>query len=86
VAAKNEHPIVFILWGGFAIKKKSIINLVNATSTTVVHKILEWGHPSPVSAFNQDVDNKKNFRYCDNFKRCNELLQLHKLPTINWSI
>lgn len=42
IAAQKE-PIVFMLWGGFAKKKGLKINRSE-------HKVLESGHPSPLSA------------------------------------
>ena len=43
--SKREEPIVFILWGGNARAKKSLID-------TKRHCIIESAHPSPLSAYN----------------------------------
>ena len=40
---KEKSNIVFLLWGGFAKKKKKLID-------TTKHIVLESGHPSPLSA------------------------------------
>lgn len=40
---KQEHPIVFVLWGNNARKKKSIIDVS-------WHYVIESAHPSPLSA------------------------------------
>ncbi|MFP4846691.1 uracil-DNA glycosylase [Winogradskyella sp. PE311] len=42
ISSKNQN-IIFLLWGGFAKKKKKLINTDN-------HTVLETGHPSPLSA------------------------------------
>lgn len=41
----REDPVIFVLWGGNARKKKAFIN-------TDRHYILEAAHPSPLSAHN----------------------------------
>lgn len=64
---KSDHPVVFILWGGFAQKKGKIINRKK-------HHVIEAAHPSPLSA---SVKNKRFFNFFDllltnnfkNFKR-----------------
>ena len=43
--SKRDEPIVFILWGGNARAKKSLID-------TKKHCIIESAHPSPLSAYN----------------------------------
>ena len=43
--SKREKPIVFILWGGNARAKKSLIDLKR-------HHIIESAHPSPLSSYN----------------------------------
>lgn len=72
----NLTGIVFILLGNFAQTKATIIDQTK-------HVIFEWGHPSPMSSYNQK-DNPKHFKYCTAFTRTNEtLIQLGKKP-INW--
>lgn len=86
--AKNCKPLIFILWGGFAQKKQTIVNNVNYESIKgkwgVTHRVFTWGHPSPVSPFNKSEDNPKHFIYCDNFTKCNEALAEFKLEEIDW--
>ena len=45
VLNSREEPMVFILWGGNARAKKSLI-------TNPIHMVLEGAHPSPLSAQN----------------------------------
>ena len=63
-------PVVFLLWGGNARAKKSLI-------TNDIHLILECAHPSPLSAY-------AGFFGCDHFKKTNEFLSSKQLPKINW--
>ena len=69
---EREAPIVFILWGGYARAKKSLI-------TNKHHLILEAPHPSPLSAYN-------GFFGCKHFSKCNEFLKSQGLPEIDWQI
>lgn len=69
---EREEPIVFILWGGYARAKKSLI-------TGKQHKILEAPHPSPLSAYN-------GFFGCRHFSKCNEFLRSIGKEEINWEI
>lgn len=39
----KEQPVVFVLWGGYAKKKKKLIDATR-------HQIIESAHPSPLSA------------------------------------
>ena len=43
VLNQKDSPVVFILWGGYARKKKSLV-------TNPKHAIIESAHPSPLSA------------------------------------
>ena len=67
---KNE-PIVFILWGGNARAKKSLI-------TNRHHLILESAHPSPLSAY-------AGFFGCNHFILANKFLESKGLNTIDFS-
>ena len=71
VDAKPEH-VVFILWGGHARKKKTLIDRDR-------HTILESPHPSPLSAHNGFLGSRP-------FSRANEALQAHGQPPIDWSL
>ena len=66
----RKEPIVFILWGGNARSKKSLI-------TAPQHLILECPHPSPLSAYN-------GFFGCRHFSKCNAFLTKHGVNPINW--
>jgi len=70
----NERldPVIFVLWGSNARKKKEYIDKSR-------HYILESPHPSPLSA-------RRGFFGCKHFSKINEILiRLGKLP-INWQI
>ena len=68
---KND-PTVFILWGGNARSKKSLI-------TNKIHLILECAHPSPLSAY-------AGFFGCGHFRAANEYLNKNGLSEINWAM
>lgn len=71
VDAKPEH-VVFILWGGHARKKKTLIDRDR-------HTILESPHPSPLSAHQGFLGSRP-------FSRANGALQAHGQPPIDWSL
>lgn len=66
---KNEH-VVFILWGGFARKKKPFID-------TIKHTVIESAHPSPLSAYAGFFGSKP-------FSKTNDALQAHNQNPIDW--
>ena len=69
---KRLDPVIFVLWGSNARKKKEYIDKSR-------HYILESPHPSPLSA-------RRGFFGCKHFSKINEILiRLGKLP-INWQI
>ena len=68
---EKNSPVCFMLWGGNARAKKSLI-------TNPRHLILECAHPSPLSAFN-------GFFGCNHFLRANDFLKSNHLPQIDWS-
>lgn len=61
--------VVFLLWGNYAQKKKSLI--------LARHKILTSVHPSPLSAH-------RGFFGCKHFSKTNEHLRKQGLSEINW--
>ena len=65
-----NKPIVYMLWGNYAIKKRYLINNRLAC-------ILTAPHPSPLSA-------NRGFFGCGHFISCNKYLEKYELPTINW--
>lgn len=69
---KREDPVIFVLWGANARKKKEFIDNER-------HYILEAPHPSPLSA-------SRGFFGCKHFSKINDILiKLGKMP-INWQI
>jgi len=70
ISQQNEN-VVFLLWGGFAKKKKVLID-------TEKHCVLESAHPSP---FRRDAwfDNH-------HFSKTNEYLESKGLAPIDWQI
>ncbi len=69
---EREDPIIFLLWGNDAKRKRELI-------TNPKHIILTAAHPSPLSAYN-------GFFGCKHFSKTNEILtKLGKTP-IDWSL
>lgn len=69
---KRQDPVIFVLWGANARKKKEFIDGNR-------HFILEAPHPSPLSA-------SRGFFGCKHFSKINEILiKLGKTP-IDWQI
>ena len=68
--AKREEPLVFMLWGSHAQKKKALI--------PSRHLVLESVHPSPLSAY-------RGFFGCKHFSKANEFLKKNNLGTIDWA-
>ena len=66
----REDPIVFLLWGGYARKKKALI-------TNPAHKVLEAAHPSPLSAYN-------GWFGCRHFSKANAILGTWGKSPIIW--
>lgn len=66
----QKRPIVFILWGSYARKKKSLL-------TNPIHGIIESAHPSPLSAYRGFFGSKP-------FSRANQFLKSHGQKTIDW--
>lgn len=69
---ERDEPIIFVLWGNYAKKKKQLITNKN-------HYILEAAHPSPLSAYN-------GFFGCGHFKKINEILISNKKTPIDWNL
>ena len=68
----KADPVVFVLWGAHARKKKSLV-------TGVHHTVIEGAHPSPLSAH-------RGFFGSRPFSRVNEALRAHGREPINWAI
>ena len=69
--SEGRDHLVFILWGGYARSKASLIDRSR-------HLMLESVHPSPLSA------NRGGWFGNHHFSRCNEYLAGHGMGPINW--
>jgi uracil-DNA glycosylase len=69
ISGHRQH-VVFMLWGSFAQKKRSLID-------TSKHLILATSHPSPLSAH-------RGFLGSGVFLRCNEYLKKNGVKQIEW--
>lgn len=68
----QDRPIVFLLWGTPAQKKKAMLH-------NPKHLILEAPHPSPLSAY-------RGFFGCKHFSKTNEFLEANGYEPIDWQI
>ena len=68
----KKTPVVFILWGSYKKKKKSLI-------TNPIHYVIESPHPSPFSAYSGFFGSKP-------FSKTNDFLKSKGLKEINWRI
>jgi uracil-DNA glycosylase len=71
--SQQKENVVFLLWGGFAKKKKKLIEKTK-------HHVLETGHPSPLSANRGYWFNNKHF------SKTNFLLQQVGVSVIDWKL
>ena len=69
---ERSQPIVFMLWGKQAEKKKELITNPN-------HLVLITSHPSPFSA-------RRGFFGCNHFRLANEFLRDNNIEEIDWSL
>jgi uracil-DNA glycosylase len=69
---EKREPVVFILWGGYAQKKLSLID-------TSRHHVIQSAHPSPLSA-------RSGFFGSKPFSRVNKLLREASKPEIAWQL
>ncbi len=65
-----DQPVVYILWGAYARKKKALI-------TNQKHMVIESAHPSPLSAYRGFFGSKP-------FSQANAFLTSHGSTGINW--
>ena len=70
VVNELEEPVVFILWGSYARKKKPLI-------TQDRHLVLESAHPSPLSAY-------RGFFGSQPFSKTNQFLKEARREPIDW--
>jgi len=69
---EKDEPVVFLLWGANARKKRDFIDQSR-------HFILEAPHPSPMSAH-------YGFFGCGHFRKTNEILRRLGKEEIHWEI
>ena len=72
VVNQKETPVVFILWGGYARKKKALI-------TNPIHHVIESAHPSPFSA-------RYGFFGSKPFSKTNNFLKKNGIKEIDWKL
>ena len=72
ILSERKDPVIFLLWGNDARRKKDLIDKKN-------NFILEAAHPSPLSAH-------RGFFGCRHFSITNELLVSQIKSPINWQI
>jgi uracil-DNA glycosylase len=81
VVSGQDHPVVFILWGASARKKRSLIDTspTGTSPTRPGHVIIESAHPSPLSAHNGFFGSKP-------FSRTNAALHAAGLAEVDWRL
>jgi uracil-DNA glycosylase len=72
VLNSSEQPMVFILWGNDAKKKKKLLTKTNCL-------IIESPHPSPLSSY-------RGFFGSTPFSKTNQYLKEHKIKIIDWKL
>jgi uracil-DNA glycosylase len=68
----KDHRVVFILWGGYARRKKALIDQRR-------HVVIESAHPSPLSAHNGFLGSRP-------FSKANAALAEVGLPPVEWCL
>lgn len=69
--SQQRSGLVFLLWGSYAIAKKSLID-------STKHCVLTAPHPSPLSAY-------RGFFGCRHFSQANNYLAAHGQQPIDWT-
>lgn len=72
LSAHSPHPLVYILWGGYAGKKAALIDESR-------HCVLASAHPSPLSSY-------RGFFGSQPFSRTNAFLRGQNLSVIDWRL
>ncbi|WP_308603065.1 uracil-DNA glycosylase [uncultured Fibrobacter sp.] len=70
--SERKENLVFLLWGSFAIRKKTLV------APNRGHFVLEAPHPSPLSAY-------RGFFGCKHFSRANAFLKSKGIAEIDWT-
>ncbi len=76
LVARQERPIVFILWGAYAQKKAAFVKDVSQGGR---HLVIRSAHPSPLSAHNGFFGSRP-------FSRTNAFLEAHGEQPIDWKL
>lgn len=76
LVARQERPVVFILWGAYAQKKAAFVQDVSQGGR---HLVIRSAHPSPLSAHNGFFGSRP-------FSRANDFLIAHGQPPIDWKL
>jgi uracil-DNA glycosylase len=71
----KRQPVVFLLWGASAQKKRTLI-------VGEKHLVLEASHPAPLSAYRRFL--RRDSIGCGHFKRANDYLKKHGLKPLEW--
>lgn len=76
LVARQERPVVFILWGAYAQKKAAFVQDVSQGGR---HLVIRSAHPSPLSAHNGFFGSRP-------FSRANDFLIAHGEQPIDWKL
>ena len=76
LVARQERPIVFILWGAYAQKKAAFVQDIGQGGQ---HLVIRSAHPSPLSAHNGFLGSRP-------FSRTNDFLAQHGQAPIDWKL
>ncbi|MBB6124183.1 uracil-DNA glycosylase [Sphingobium subterraneum] len=76
LVAREDRPIVFILWGAYAQRKAAFVKSVEQGGR---HLVIKSVHPSPLSAHNGFFGSRP-------FSRANAFLREQGEPEIDWSL
>ena len=68
--SNRNDPIVFVLWGAYALKKRSFIDETK-------NRVISSSHPSPLSVY-------RGFSGSKPFSSINNALSAHNLQIIKW--
>lgn len=77
LVAAQARPVVFMLWGGHAQTKASLIGQAAPDGR---HLVLQANHPSPLSALRPP----QPFIGCDHFRQVQNFLSSHGQKAVDW--
>lgn len=92
IAAKKQEEgvrLIFMLWGNDAQSFANGLNGLNKSMQSADkpnHILMKWGHPSPLSPYNKNPADPKNFINCNHFTECNVILTGENHPGISWAV